>query len=132
MRAKTVLLSGLAMLLGGCITNQAADFAAPFDGVWKLTSASADLGPATVVVRGGVIRKWIDDVSATPTELFDSRTTVVQAGRIVWSYDLYEGEPRFISLDVALQSDGTLAGTMTHATLDPFAARSYAITLEPF
>lgn len=126
------LFIAAALGIGGCITSQGLTYAEPFDGVWTLSSSDDELAAATIIVQGGVIRTWFDATEGTAKDIRSSRTSVVQAGRIVWSYDLIDGAPRFVSLDVEMLGDGTLSGTMTITTIDPFFSQISPITLDPF
>lgn len=131
----TVLIGGL---MAGCPMNQpetnpgtTIDLSDPngLDGTWRITGGGSSGADCVSVANGQIVRRD-GGCDGSEDEIVGSEPASIAGNRIVWTFASVVGDsPVPFTLDVTLQQDGTLWGTVSITDLSAGGVNSSEITM---
>ena len=139
MLARTLLMTALiAGLMGGCPMSQpdttagtTIDLSDPngLDGNWRITGAGSSGADCVSVANGRIVRRD-GACDGSQDEIVGSEPASIAGNRIVWSFASVVGDNSVpFTLDVTLQPNGTLSGTVSITDLLAGGVNSSQITM---
>ena len=127
----TVLMAGV---IAGCPMSQpetTIDLSDPnaLDGNWRITGVGASGADCVSVDNGQIVRRD-GGCDGSEDEIIASEPASIAGNRIVWTFaSVVADNPVPFTLDVTLQPDGTLAGTVSITDLSAGGVNSSQITM---
>ena len=127
----TALTAGL---MAGCPMSQpetSVDLSDPngLDGNWRITGAGSSGADCVTVANGQIVRRD-GGCDGSEDEIVASEPASIAGSRIVWTFASVVGDnPVPFTLDVTLQPNGTLSGTVSITDLSAGGVNSSQITM---